>query len=157
MLRAMLVTVLSLAMAAVAQGADTGDAAVRAAFMRYDKGWRDFDVNEILSVCALDVEWTNSVGIRIRGREDYRKFLHHIFGEPSYRAGKSGALTIHAVRMLGPDAAVVSSSEPTLAQIDPRTGRAVPEINTNNLTVMQKRDGRWLVVNDLSSDESHGI
>jgi hypothetical protein len=59
--------------------------------------------------------------------------------------------------MLGPDVAVVSSSEPTFDQIDSGAGKPVHVQHTNDLTVMQRRDGRWLVVNDLSSDEAHGI
>ncbi|HEY3637953.1 MAG TPA: SgcJ/EcaC family oxidoreductase [Rhizomicrobium sp.] len=157
MRRVILLAVLGLLVPGAAQCADTGEAGVRAAFMQYDKGWRDFDTNEVLATLAPDIEWTNSVGIRLHGTEEMRRLLNHLFKDASFRAGKPGPLTIHAIRMLGPDAAVVSSSEATFNQVDTRTGKPVPDQHTNELSVMEKRDGHWLIVNDLTSDESHGI
>jgi len=38
-----------------------------------------------------------------------------------------------------------------------RTGKPLAEQRTNELTVLQRIGRRWLIVSDLSSDESHGI
>jgi uncharacterized protein (TIGR02246 family) len=152
-----LLTIFALGSPAAALAADDGQAAVKAAFLQYDKGWRDFNAEEVLATLAPDVEWTNSVGVRIHGKAEMGKLLAHLFKSPSFRAGVTGPLTIYAIRMLGPDAATVSSSAPTTNQVDPRTGHAVPVLHTNELSVMERRDGKWLIVTDLTSDESHGI
>jgi hypothetical protein len=64
---------------------------------------------------------------------------------------------IRSIRLIGPNVAVVFSSEETDGQKDSLTGKAVPVLHTNELTVMQRQNGRWLIVSDLTSDESHGI
>ncbi len=132
-------------------------AAVRAAFMRYDHGWRTFDPAEIVSVVAQDVEWTNSVGLRISGKAKLGAFLVNLFKQASFRAGTAGPLVIHSIRMLGPDVAVVDSSEETYGQKVWDTLKTVPVQRTNELSVMQLQGGKWLIVSDLGSDESHGI
>ncbi len=107
--------------------------------------------------CGPDFEWTNEVGLRFSDKAKLRTFLDRLFKSPEFRAGSSGPLEIRSIRLLGPDIAVVSSFEETKGQIDTATGKAVPSVRTNELTVMQRQNGRWLIVDDLSSDESHGI
>jgi uncharacterized protein (TIGR02246 family) len=141
--------------AALAQPSD--EAAVRAAFDHYDHGWRTNNAAEILSTIAPNCEWVNSVGVRITDKATFRRFLDHIFKDADFRAGTSGVLTIHSIKLLSPETAVVTSSEPTTNQKDSATGKTVPVLHTNELTVMQKIGGQWLIVNDLTSDESHGI
>jgi uncharacterized protein (TIGR02246 family) len=129
---------------------------VRAAFHRYDEGWRHFDAGEILRTMAPDVEWTNSAGLRFVGKEKLGKFLAHLFREPNFRAGKPGPTTTVSLRIFG-DSAVVSSSQVTLGQKDYKSGKTVPEQHTNEMTVFVNRDGQWLIVMDLTSDEANGI
>jgi uncharacterized protein (TIGR02246 family) len=132
-------------------------AEVRAAFMRYDQGWRDYDAAEILSQFAPNFEWTNSVGLRFTRKTDFGNFLEHLFANPRFRAGVPGPLVIHELRLLSPDVAVVSSSEVTDGQQVWNTGKTVPHQHTNELTVMERRGGQWLIVFDLESDEANGI
>ncbi len=133
------------------------EAQVRAAFEQYDQGWRAFDADKVEGAFAPDFEWTNEVGLRFSDKAKLRTFLDRLFKSPEFRAGSSGPLEIRSIRLLGPDIAVVSSFEETKGQIDTATGKAVPSVRTNELTVMQRQNGRWLIVDDLSSDESHGI
>jgi len=132
-------------------------AEVRATFTHYDQAWRDYKVEDILSLFAPDFEWTNSVGVRITGKSDFEDFLKHLFANPRFRAGVPGPLVIHEMRLLAPDVAVISSSEVTDGQQVWNTGKTVAHQHTNELTVMQRRGGRWLIVFDLSSDEANGI
>ena len=155
---AILVAAIVTAGAAVAAAAPAGRAAdVRAAFERYDAGWRHYDVEAVVAAFATDFEWTNEVGMRFTDRIQLRRLLKYLFADPKFLAGRPGPLVIRAIRMLAPDVAVVTSSEETKGQRDATTGRVVPVVRTNELTVMQRQGGRWLIVADLTSDESHGI
>jgi len=140
-----------------AQHGTDSAAQVRAAFEQYDQAWRTYDAGKVVAAFSSDFEWTNEVGLRFADKAELRRFLDRTFQDPSFRAGKTGPLVIRSIRVLAPDIAVVSSSEDTIGQIDKATGKAVPALRTNELTVMQRRRGRWLIVRDLTSDESHGI
>jgi uncharacterized protein (TIGR02246 family) len=129
----------------------------RAAFVRYDEAWRAHDVDKVAGAFADRFEWTNEVGLRFADKAKLRSFLGRLFHSPEFLAGKSGPLVIHSVRLVGPDVAVISSSEETDGQVDPSNGKAAAALHTNELTVMQRQAGRWLIVSDLTSDESHGI
>ena len=131
-------------------------AAVRTLFHRYDEGWRTFNADEIVALFAPDFEWTNSVGASFTDKTRLRAFLIHLFKQPGFRAGQSGPLVIHAIRIFG-DVAVVSSSEATLGKKDSATGKVVPTLNTDELTVLHRVGGRWLIVSDLSADEANGV
>ncbi len=130
---------------------------VRAAFERYDKAWRTFDAKGVVDAYADDFEWTNEVGLRFADKVTLRVFLARLFSDPAFRMAKPGPLVIRSIRLLGPGVAVVESREETDGQKDAATGKIVPVLHTNELTVLQRRGGRWLIVSDLTSDESHGV
>jgi uncharacterized protein (TIGR02246 family) len=138
------------------EGADPTEA-VRTAFIAYDNAWRTNNTQAVLDLFATDFEWTNSVGVRITDKADFGKFLTHVFKQADYQAGQDGPLKIVSIRLLCDDVAVVSSAESTFGQKDYRTHKPVPEQRSNELTVMRRIGGRWLIVSDLTSDESHGI
>ena len=133
------------------------DADAKAAFQRYDEGWRTYDVETVAAAFAPDFEWTNEVGLRFTDRAALRRFLTRLFQNPEFRAGAPGPLVIRSIRLIGRDVAVISSSEETDGQKDAQTGKVVPVLHTDELTVMRREAGRWLIVDDLTSDESHGI
>jgi uncharacterized protein (TIGR02246 family) len=142
-------------LAAAAPAAPVADA--RAAFERYDAGWRHYDVEAVVAAFAPDFEWTNEVGIHFTDKTQLRRLLRHLFADPKFLAGKPGPLVIRSVRLIAPDVAIVTSSEETKGQRDATTGKVVPIVTTNELTVMKHAKGRWLIVDDLTSDDSHGI
>jgi uncharacterized protein (TIGR02246 family) len=133
------------------------EAKVRAAFESYDQGWRQFDVDKVTDAFADDFEWTNEVGLRFTDKAKLRRFLTHLFADADFRAGKDGPLVVRSIRFPGPNVAVVSSSEETDGQVDSATGKVVKVLHANELTVMSRQGGRWRIVSDLTSDESHGI
>lgn len=132
-------------------------AAVRAAFERYDAGWRRFDAGTVTNAFADQFEWVNEVGLRFSDKGRLTRFLRQIFVDPDFRAGTPAKLVIHSIKFLGPKVAVISSSEETDGQRDSATGKTVPALHTNELTVMKLQGRRWLIVRDLTSDEAHGI
>jgi len=151
--------VLGLAISAAigVQAAPESTADVRAVFDRYDQGWRAFDADAVTDLFEDDFDWVNSVGIRITGKANLHGFLTRLFTNPEFRKGHSGPLVIKSIRMLSPDTAVVLSYEKTFGQVDTQTEKVVPEYGTDELTVMVRRGGRWLIVSDLSADEGQGI
>jgi uncharacterized protein (TIGR02246 family) len=146
-----------LAATAHAQPAADPAVAVRAAFQAYDDDWRTGKTQAIVDAFADDFEWTNSVGVRLTDKAQFKRFLDHLFKDAKFTAGQDGPLVIHKLVLIGDDVAIVSCSESTFGQKDYRTGKVVPEQRSNELTVMRRIGGRWLIVNDLTSDESHGI
>jgi hypothetical protein len=64
---------------------------------------------------------------------------------------------IKSVRLLGPEVAVIYSSQVTAGQINYKTHKKVADLHTNELTVLKKQGGAWVIVSDLASDEAHAI
>ncbi len=116
-----------------------------------------FDSKRILAVFAPEFEWVNSVGLRFNSKAKFADFLDHLFANANFRAGTPGPLVIHSIRRISPEVVVISSSEVTDGQKTWDTAKTVPHQHTNELTVMQFIDNRWLIVSDLASDEANGI
>jgi hypothetical protein len=149
--------VLALTLSTAAQAAPSEDAGARAAFLRYDEGWRTFNVQEIVDVFPDDFDWVNSVGVRFVDKAKLTRFLTHLFADPSFRAGKPGPADIESIRMLAPNVAVVLSRQRTDGQIDTATNKTIKVLYTDEITVLKRIHGRWLIVSDLSSDEANGV
>jgi hypothetical protein len=147
---------LCLAQAATAQTADPL-AEARAAFQRYDEGWRRFDAAAVDGAFAPEFEWTNSVGIRVTDHARLKRFLDGLFKQSNYNVATSGPLDIRSIRQIAPDVVVISCREVTHGQIHDKTGKVSPDFGTNELAVLRREGGRWLIVYDLDSDETHGI
>ncbi len=130
---------------------------VRAAFTRYDEGWRNYNVQQIVDAFSDDFDWVNSVGIRIVDKPKLTRFLTHLFAEPAFRAGKPSPTEVKSIRILDPNVAVVLSRQRTDGQINDETGKAVKVLYTDEITVLRRTHGRWRIISDLSSDEANGI
>ncbi len=149
--------VLALTSPVAAAAAPDPAAEARAAFMRYDDGWRTYNIQEVVDAFADDFDWVNSVGIRIVDKPKLTHLLTRVFAEPSFRAGKPGPTEVESVRILDPDVAVVLSRQRTDGQINDATGKTIPVLYTDEITVLRRSHGRWLIVSDLSSDEANGV
>jgi uncharacterized protein (TIGR02246 family) len=150
-------TVLALTLASATQAAPNPDAEVRTAFMRYDEGWRTYNVQEVVDAFSDNFDWVNSVGIRIVDKTKLARFLTRVFAEPSFRAGKPGPTEVESVRILDSDVAVVLSRQRTDGQIDTATNKTIQVLYTDEITVLKRINGRWLIISDLSSDEANGV
>ena len=130
---------------------------VRAAFMRYDEGWRTANVEAVVGAFSDDFDWVNSVGLRFSDKGKLTRFLTHLFADPDYRAGQPAPTEVRSVRMADPDVAVVLSRQRTDGKINSATGKAIPTLYTDEITVLRRTGGRWLIISDLSSDEANGV
>jgi len=142
---------------AAALAAPDPAAEARATFMRYDEGWRTYSAQEVVDAFADDFDWVNSVGVRIVDKAQLARFLNRLFAKPSFRAGKPGPTEVESIRILGPNVAVVLSRQRTDDQIDTATNKTIRVLYTDEITVLKRIHGRWLIVSDLSSDEANGV
>ena len=129
----------------------------RAAFERYDKAWCAFDAATVDAAFAPEFEWTNSVGLRFTSHDRLKRFLTNLFKQPDYNISTCGALDIRSIRQIAPNVIVISSREISHGQVDTKTGKVSPDFATNELAVLRREGGRWLIVYALDSDETHGI
>jgi uncharacterized protein (TIGR02246 family) len=136
---------------------DLGARAAVAVVRAYDAGFRASDASAVAATVAPDVEWTNAVGIRIRGRARLRNFLWRLFGRPELSHAKDSPLRIDSARLAGPTVAVISSSIDTTGQVSQTSGKPIVLRRTHEMSVVQNFNGRWLIVCDLISDEARDL
>ncbi len=140
-----------------AQAAPDPAAEARAAFLRYDEGWRTFNAREVVDAFSDDFDWVNSVGLRFVDKAKLTRFLTRLFADPAFRTGKPAPTEVESVRVLDPNVVVVLSRQRTDGQIDSATHKTVQVLYTDEITVLKRIDGRWLIISDLSSDEANGV
>jgi hypothetical protein len=152
-----LAAALGLTISGAAEAAPVEEAQARAAFMRYDEGWRTYNVKNVVDAFPVEFDWVNSVGVRIVDKEKLARFLTRLFAQPSFRAGSPGATEIESIRILDPNVAVVLSRQQTGGKVDAATHKTISLLYTDEITVLKRINGRWLIISDLSSDEAHGV
>jgi len=132
--------------------ADTADdeAEVLAVFESWDRGWAERDADMALEDYADDIDWTNAFGDRYVGKAALREGFAYIFSLDFVMAGDSGQNEYNEVRFLGDDVAIVRSKLVRSGQ-QTSAGKAMPDRHINHLRVLEKRDGRWLIVSHLIS------
>lgn len=125
---------------------------VRALVARNIDGWARYDATAVASTYASDATWQNPFGVRLHGPKQIKAFLTPLFARAGYRAGRDTSVpTIDAVRMLGPDVAVVWSEEAGTGQIE--NGRPLGDRHSHYLQVVHKTASRWLITDDMIMDE----
>jgi uncharacterized protein (TIGR02246 family) len=128
------------------------EAAVRATIARNIDGWSKYDADEIAGTYAPDAIWQNPFGVRLQGPKQLKSFLIRLFARPGFRAGKdTSAPSVQAVRMLGPDAAVVWSEESSTGQIE--NGKPLGDRHSHYLQVLHRTSAGWLITDDMIMDE----
>ncbi len=148
---------LALTLSAAAKAAPDPAAEVRAAFLRYDEGWRTYNVQEIVDAFSDDFDWVNSVGVRFVDKKTLKPFLAHLFAEPAFRAGTPAPTEVESIRILDLNVAVVLSRQRTDGKINEATGKTIRALYTDEITVLRRTHGQWLIISDLSSDEANGV
>jgi uncharacterized protein (TIGR02246 family) len=143
-----------LALTCIAGGAHASgpEDEVRAVVARNIDGWAKFDSAEVASTYADDATWQNPFGVRLQGPVQIKTFLDRLFKRAGYRAGKdTSAPTVQAVRLIGPDAAVVWSEESSTGQIE--NGKPLGDRHSHYLQVLRRTPSGWLITDDMIMDE----
>lgn len=130
---------------------DVGDrAAVLATLDSWNRGWAEGDAAAAVEGYAEDTDWTNAFGDRFRGRDALRKGLEFIFSLGFVMAGDSSDNEFADVTFLTPDVALIRSKLVRVGQ-ERSDGTAMSDRHINHLRVLQRREGRWLIVSHMIS------
>jgi ketosteroid isomerase-like protein len=139
-----------LAMAAHAD--DLGD--IRATLAMEGALFDNHDVALAPRVYAPDVIWQNPFGVRFHSEAALARFLTGLFQRPGYLAGKTTSPAVFTdVTLLTPTTATACEEDASQGQIDDATGKPVGVRRSHVLYVLQKRNGAWLIVDEMIMDE----
>jgi uncharacterized protein (TIGR02246 family) len=138
--------------AGVARADDVAD--VRASLDALAASWAAYDSAGVASHYTDDAIWQNPFGVRIKGPLRLKAFLDNLFSRPGYRSGKNVApAKVTDVRIISPGVAAAWSLEVSRGEIDDATGKPMGERRSHYLEVLVKRDGRWMITDDMIMDE----
>jgi len=119
---------------------------------RFDRGLMARDAVQATADYADDAEWLNAFGVRKIGRVEIRAFLETVWGTEhthAYHVARTG----QAIRFLRSDVAVAwgSWTDDDQRSLD---GEPLPPRVGNDLRILIKRDGRWLIASHMIMDEA---
>jgi uncharacterized protein (TIGR02246 family) len=127
------------------------EAAIGELLMKLAKGFRDLDVRPLEDIYVEDADWTNAFGRTCHGREEILAYLRRLFAEPRFAAGEVVGEPQASIRFLDDgDVAVVKTYVERRGQ-ETVEGKVLNRRN-HSLKVLQKRDGRWLIVSEMYMD-----
>jgi uncharacterized protein (TIGR02246 family) len=119
---------------AVAPGAADAEQAIRAAAEQFVAAFNQHDAKAVAALWAVDGDYLDEAGTLSAGREAIEKYYADVFAtEPAATI----AVTVDAIRMLGPDTAIEDGSAAVTA-----TPHAAPILGRYT-AVHVKRDGAW--------------
>lgn len=124
--------------------------AVLAALDSWNEGWATRNADLAIQDYADDVDWTNAFGDRFESREELRQGLEFIFSLDFVMAGDSEENEYEDVRFLSDEIALIRSKLVRKGQ-QFNTGETRPDRHIHHLRVLEKRDGKWLIVSHLVS------
>jgi uncharacterized protein (TIGR02246 family) len=125
-------------------------AAVLKTLESWNQGWAKADADLAIQDYADDVDWTNAFGDRLQGRDALKKGLEFIFRLDFVMAGNSGSNEFEDVTFLSPDLALLRSKLVRKGQ-KTSAGQVMPDRHIHHLRVLQRRNGKWLIVSHLIS------
>ena len=134
---------------ALANAADD-ETAVLATLESWNDGWATRDAVRAVADYADDVDWTNAFGDRFQGRDALKEGLEFIFSLDFVMAGESEENEYQDVRFLADDIALICSKLVRKGQ-QFENGDLMPERHIHHLRVLEKRQGKWVIVSHLVS------
>ncbi len=143
---------LSVCVASAALADDIGD--VRATIALEGKLFDTHDATLAAQVYAPDVIWQNPFGVRLHSEAALERFLTGLFKRPGYLAGTSTSTPVFKdVTLLDATSATAWEEDVSQGQIDDSTGKPIGVRKSHVLYVLQKRNGAWLIVDEMIMDE----
>jgi uncharacterized protein (TIGR02246 family) len=145
-------TLLSLVVTSASFAADNpinDKVGVSAIVQGFEDAWNHHDMDALAALFASDADFVNVVGMRWVGRDAIRQ--HHAASHATIFKSSTLKIVNTTVHFLKADVAT-ARSEWTLSGITSETGQLAPT-RTGILThVLQKFDGRWLIVLTQNTD-----
>lgn len=116
----------------------------------WNEGWKTRDVGLAIADYADDCDFTNAFGDRFEGKDQLKEGLTFIFSLDFVMAGDSESNAYQDVTFLSDSIAMIRSQ---LVRKDQKTdsGEVMKDRLINHLRVLEKREGRWLIVSHLVS------
>lgn len=124
--------------------------AVLATLESWNQGWAQRDAELAVQDYADDTDWTNAFGDRFQGKEELLDGLSFIFSLDFVMAGESEESEILDVRFPSQDVALIRSKLTRKGQ-QFANGEVRPDRVIDHLRVLERRDGRWVIVSHLIS------
>jgi len=124
--------------------------AVLRTIQSWNEGWMARDAALAVADYAEDTDWTNAFGDRFQGRDELQQGLEFIFSLDFVMAGSSAGNTYEDVTFLTPEVAVIRSQLVRAGQ-QTDSGETMRDRHIDHLRVLQKRNGRWVIVSHLIS------
>lgn len=136
----------------IGEPASAADAeAIREVLAITGKGWGTGDAELFASVYSDDAEWMNAFGQIRRSREAIENYLTELFAEDDEGMGEDEAMSGASIslRYIGDDVAIYHGVTKSV-----RMGalEGADERRVHNTTVLEKRDGQWMIVHEHISD-----
>ncbi len=116
----------------------------------WNQGWAEVNVDLAVQSYADDADWTNAFGDRFQGKEALKNGLEFIFSLGFVMAGDSGSNEYTDIRFLNSNIAMMRSKLVRKGQ-NTSSGTTMPDRHINHLRVLEKRNGKWLIVSHLIS------
>jgi uncharacterized protein (TIGR02246 family) len=127
------------------------EAGVNAVVHGFEDAWNRHDMDAFAMLFAADADFVNVIGIRWVGRDAIRQ--HHAASHATMFKTSTLRIGDTTVRFLKPDVAT-SRSEWTLSGITAGTGQLAPTRIGILTHVLERIDGRWLIVLTQNTDIS---
>ena len=154
-LLAVITTVVASSVSISASSARADDLAdIRATVELEGKLFASRDVSVAARVFAPDVIWQNPFGVRLHSEAQLERFLTGLFRQPGYEAGKlTSTPSFTDVTRLSATSATAWEQDASDGQIDDSTGKPIALRNSHVLYVLEKRHGKWLIIDEMIMDE----
>lgn len=133
-----------------AAAADTEEQNVLATLQSWNNGWATRDASLAVKDYAEDADWTNAFGDRFTSRDQLHEGLEFIFSLDFVMAGDSEENEYADVRFLSKNVALIRSKLVRKGQ-QFQNGEVRPDRHIHHLRVLEKRDGKWVIVSHLIS------
>lgn len=112
-------------------------------------GWTTKDLDLSLKDVDENIDWTNAFGDRMESKEELRELLKLIYSFDFVMKGKS-VNKYNDINFLSDEIATVRSKTVVKGQ-EWGDGTAMKDRHNHHLRILQKKEGRWLVVSHLIS------
>jgi len=109
---------------------------------RIDAAWNRRDAKALSDLFEEQAVFRFHTGVTLHGKSEIeRHYLDHF---PKIREGEKHGSTVHQVRFIRPDVAIIDS-EVELFRLNETSGEKETRLKLLNTTVASKEGGRWFV------------
>lgn len=128
------------------------EAAVGEVLVRLARGFAANDARGLDALYAEDADWTNAFGTTLHGREAIAVYLAKLFADQRFEAGRLAGEPQASIRFVGEGRAAVAKTYVEREGQQTVEGKELPVRRNHSLKVLERRDGRWVIVSEMYMD-----